>query len=230
MAPIQGFDSGSYPGDAAVTAWANGGSPFSFLGFYLDAPCHSPQSFTTYSGKLAFLKSLGWGIALLYVGRQVNGCGSAHLTAAFGASDSADAIAKATAEGFSAHAIIYLDVEPFGGPVPAAMEAYLSAWIDALLNDGMFEPGIYCHTKNAIDLHLIGEARYANAGRVSGAPSFWVTHDDGSYVPGVSTPADSGIAFADIWQGMIDQRGVTFAGVSLDIDLNVSNFANPSNA
>lgn len=51
MPSIQGFDTGSYPGDAAVTAWANGGSPFQFMGFYFDVPAHTPAKFTTYSGE-----------------------------------------------------------------------------------------------------------------------------------------------------------------------------------
>src|SRR5437763_7292669 len=99
---FQGFDCGSYPGDHAVTQWANGGSPFSFLGFYLDAPCHSRQSFTPWAGKYELLKSLGWGLAIVYVGRQVGGCGSQHLDAATGAADAADDIAQSHAEGFPA--------------------------------------------------------------------------------------------------------------------------------
>lgn len=225
MKTFQGFDCGSYPGDAAVTAWAHAGSPFSFIGFYLDAPCHTKQTFKTWSGKRAFLKSLGWGFVLVYVGRQVKGCGAGSLKATVGKSDGSDAIAKAKAEGFPAGTVLFLDIEPFDGAVPAGMKAYMSAWLDALLADGMFEPGIYCHGKNANDLHGIGEERFAAAGRPSGAPRFWITRVKTSFDVATSAPADSGVAFADVWQGKIDIKGVTFAGVSLDIDLNVATSA-----
>ena len=35
-----GFDTGSYPGDAAINTWA-AKSPYRFVGFYFDAPCHT---------------------------------------------------------------------------------------------------------------------------------------------------------------------------------------------
>jgi len=227
---VQGFDCGSYPGDDAVTKWANGGSPFSFLGFYLDAPCHSRNAFKPWAGHYQFLKSLGWGLAIVYVGRQVTGCGSQHLDAANGTADATDAITKAHAEGFPAHAVIFLDIEPFDPPVPSGMTAYLSAWLDTFLADGSFEPGIYCHSKNALDLHEIGETRYAEAGRASGAPSFWITRVKSSFDPATSAPSDCGVSFADVWQGQIDISGVTHAGVALDIDFNVATTANPSRA
>ena len=229
MATIQGFDTGSYPGDTAMAAWAHGGSPFSFVGYYLDAPCHG-KAFTSWSGKLSLLKALGWGLVIVYVGRQVSGCGSSNLTAAVGATDGADAVAKAKKEGFAIGAVIFLDIEPFDGSLPASMSAYASAWLDAVLKDGTFEPGIYCHAKNAIDLHTMGEARFAAAGRPSGAPSFWITRVTSSFDAASSLPSGSGISFADVWQGQIDLKGVTFAGVSIDIDVNVATSANPSKA
>jgi hypothetical protein len=229
MATFQGFDTGSYPGDTAVAAWAHGGSPFTFVGFYLEAPCHG-KKFTSWSGKLPLLKALGWGVVLVYVGRQVKGCGSSSLTAAIGTTDGADAIAKAKAEGFPSGAVVFLDIEPFDGAVPAGMSAYASAWLDAVLKDATFEPGIYCHAKNAIDLHTIGEARFAAAGKAGGAPRFWITRVTSSFDAASSLPSGSGISFADVWQGQIDLAGVTFANVSIDIDVNVATSANPSKA
>lgn len=228
MATFQGFDCGSYPGDAAVTAWAHGGSPFSFIGFYLDAPCHTTKSFKTWSGKRAFLETLGWGFLLVYVGRQVSGCGSGSLKASIGTSDGKEAVAKAKAEGFRTGTVLFLDIEPFDGAVPAGMQAYASTWLDAVLADGTYEPGFYCHGKNAIDLHAIGEGRFAAAGRPAGAPRFWITRVKPSFDIATSIPSDSGISFADVWQGNIDIKGVSFAGISLDIDLNVATSANPS--
>ena len=46
-----GFDTGSYPGDAAIKAWA-ASSPYAFVGFYFDAPCHTTTTFKTWSRKV----------------------------------------------------------------------------------------------------------------------------------------------------------------------------------
>jgi hypothetical protein len=230
MPAISGFDCGDYPGDNAVTKWARSGSPFQFMGFYLPAPCHS-NKFTPFKGKFPLLKSLGWGLAIVYVGRQVKGCGAKSLTAAVGKADGLDAIAKSHDEGFPPSSIIYLDIEPFDGPLADTMRSYAQGWLDALLQDDTFETGIYCHAKNALDLHALGEERFAAAGRPSGAPPFWITRPKGSFDPTTSVPADSGISFASIWQGKIDTGKVTNSGISIaSIDVNVALSANPSNA
>jgi hypothetical protein len=229
MPAISGFDCGSYPGDNAVTKWARSGSPFQFLGFYLPAPCHG-RAFKPFKTKYPLLKSLGWGMAIVYVGRQLKGCGAQNLTAAIGKADGLDAIAKCHAEGFPPSSIVYLDVEPFDGPLPGKMKDYVQAWLDALLQDDNFETGIYCHAKNAIDLHSLGEARFAAAGRPSGAPSFWITRPKSTFNPDTSVPADCGISFASIWQGQIDTGTVEHAGATISsIDVNVALSANPSN-
>jgi hypothetical protein len=231
MPAISGFDCGGYPGDDAVTKWARKGSPFQFFGFYLPAPCHSPKSFAPFKQKYKLLKSLGWGLAIVYVGRQVTGCGSKSLTSDVGKADGLDAIARSHAEGFPPSSIVYLDVEPFDGSLPANMKDYVQGWTDALLQDDTYEPGIYCHAKNAIDLHTLGEDRFAAAGRPAGAPSFWITRPKASFNPDTSVPADSGISFATLWQGQIDTKAVTHSGATISsIDVNVALTANPSNA
>lgn len=65
-----GFDTGVYPGDAALRAWRDAGSPYEWAGYYLPSPCHPDQS---WSGKRETLNSLGYGIAVLYVGQQTWG-------------------------------------------------------------------------------------------------------------------------------------------------------------
>ena len=225
-----GFDAGDYPGDAAVTAWSGAGSPFQFISFYLQAPCHGAK-FITYAGRYGFLKAQGWGFAIVYVGRQQKGCGSKSLSQANGATDGADAIDKSKAEGFPGNSIVYLDVEPFDGAISPAMKDYAGAWIDAFLRDGTYRPGIYCHAKNALDLHQLGEERYAAAGRPAGAPSFWITRPKAGFDIGSSVPTDCGLTFADVWQGQIGVGGVSHGGVTIDpIDLNVANSPNPSQA
>jgi glycoside hydrolase-like protein len=62
-----GFDTSIYPGDIAISAWLKPGSPYEWVGYYLQAPCHRDPS---WMGKRATLTSMGWGLAVLFVGQQ----------------------------------------------------------------------------------------------------------------------------------------------------------------
>lgn len=65
-----GFDTYAYPGDDAMRAWRDeDGAPYEWVGYYLpSAPCHKG---TTWAGKRETLTSMGWGLAVVYVGQQV---------------------------------------------------------------------------------------------------------------------------------------------------------------
>jgi hypothetical protein len=65
-----GFDTYSYPGDAAMTAWRDESVPYEWVGYYLEAPCHKDDS---WSGKRQKLTEMGWGLAVIYVGQQTWG-------------------------------------------------------------------------------------------------------------------------------------------------------------
>jgi hypothetical protein len=65
-----GFDTGEYPGDDAMRAWRTGDSPYSWTGYYLPSPCHQDDG---WSGKRETLTSMGYGLAVLYVGQQTWG-------------------------------------------------------------------------------------------------------------------------------------------------------------
>lgn len=65
-----GFDTYSYPGDAAMTAWRDESVPYEWVGYYLEAPCHKEKS---WSGKRQKLADIGWGTAVIYVGQQTWG-------------------------------------------------------------------------------------------------------------------------------------------------------------
>lgn len=65
-----GFDTYSYPGDETMLAWRDESVPFEWVGFYLPAPCHKERS---WSGKREKLMSMGWGMAVIYVGQQTWG-------------------------------------------------------------------------------------------------------------------------------------------------------------
>jgi hypothetical protein len=62
-----GFDTSIYPGDATMSAWLKPSSPYEWVGYYLQAPCHRDPS---WMGKRATLTSMDWGLAVLYVGQQ----------------------------------------------------------------------------------------------------------------------------------------------------------------
>lgn len=65
-----GFDTGTYPGDAAMHAWRTGGAPYEWAGYYLPSPCHPDES---WSGKRDTVTAMGYGLAVLYVGQQTWG-------------------------------------------------------------------------------------------------------------------------------------------------------------
>lgn len=65
-----GFDTGRYPGDAAMRAWRAGGAPYEWTGYYLPAPCHPDDG---WSGKRETLTAMGYGVAVIYVGQQTWG-------------------------------------------------------------------------------------------------------------------------------------------------------------
>jgi hypothetical protein len=66
-----GFDTHTYPGTMTMKAWKNTpGSPYSWVGYYLPSPCHDDKSWV---GKRDTLSSMGWGMAVVYVGEQTWG-------------------------------------------------------------------------------------------------------------------------------------------------------------
>jgi hypothetical protein len=228
-----GFDTGDYPGDAVMTAWANGNSPYSFACYYLDAPCHTARGFPNrWSGHRALLNQLGWGFIVTYVGRQVSvgtmvGCGSDNLTRASGVTDGTDAVAKTRAEGFPAGTIIFLDVEG-GGPLSASYLDYFRGWTAAVLASE-FGTGIYCGLNNRMALATASHAEYFAAdpmGQASAA--FWIVSLTKNFSL-LRDPGDCGVAWAAIWQGKFGVAGETHNGARIGlIDLDVALSPDPS--
>src|SRR5438270_3763675 len=68
--PHLGFDTFAYPGDDAMHAWLTADKPYRWVGYYLSAPCHSDDS---REGRRDTLSSMGWGMAVIYVGQQTWG-------------------------------------------------------------------------------------------------------------------------------------------------------------
>jgi hypothetical protein len=61
-----GFDTYHYPGEAVMRAW-HAEAPYEWVGYYLPAPCHKGRS---WMGKRESLATMGWGMAVIYVGQQ----------------------------------------------------------------------------------------------------------------------------------------------------------------
>lgn len=235
-----GFDTHTYPGDATMKAWKNTpGSPYKWVGFYLPSPCHADAS---WSGKRDELKSMGWGVAVVYVGEQTWGHGPRNLTTAQrdairgkspcsadllttdeGVRDGLDAAQKAAHEGFAKGTIVFLDIERMQN-IPGGMRDYYKAWVSTLLQDGRFTPGVYTHQFNAQTIYDDVNAIYVAAGRKD-KPRFWIAGGKG-FDTG-RAPQDVGYAFAGVWQGVIDvARSV--AKIKLPVDVNVASWRSPS--
>jgi hypothetical protein len=247
--PPLGFDTSRYPGDAAMRTWRDA-SPYRWVGYYLPSPCHRDSSWV---GRRAPLDAMGWGVAMVYVGQQdwVNAaaqpaaaapaptpavpadstvpppppgqCATVRLTSQQATTDADDAIARAQAEGFAQRSYVYLDVERVSTVSPA-LGTYVRGWVERVLTDGRYQPGLYVHAFNAQALFDVARAAYDSHG-LTGRPRMWVANATGFTREG--TPSGAGFAFADVWQG---QHGVTetWGGVPLLIDVNLSTTDSPS--
>lgn len=259
-----GFDTSIYPGDATMSAWLKPGSPYEWVGYYLQAPCHRDPS---WMGKRATLKAMGWGLAVLFVGQQtfdgvpdvlVPGvfdrsnpagrdslpraragimapptgaelesgavtCSRTLLTTEQGTTDAIDAVTKTTSEGFPPGTVIYLDIEHMDA-IPASMEAYYRAWVQQVLADGRYRPGVYVHAANAQSIHDGVQRAYADMG-AGGVAAFWVTSSAGFSMD--KRPEDVGFPWASVWQGIYDVSQ-TWNGATVNIDVDVAATKSPS--
>lgn len=249
-AGFPGFDTGLYPGDEAMRAWRQS-SPYVWVGYYLPAPCHRDLS---WSGTRERLIGMGWGTAVIYLGQQdwaaspgrapatpdtvartdsaaqapvapapPPACSASLLSSARGATDAADAVARTAAEGFPAGTVIYLDVERVSAVSPALRE-YVRGWVDGVLADGRFTPGIYGHRVNADALRDATRAVYAARGRAGEAP-FWIAASGAFSLD--QPPRAVGLDYARIWQGRLDVPE-SWGGATLTIDANVADTRSPS--
>jgi hypothetical protein len=258
-----GFDTSIYPGDAAMQAWARPGSPYEWVGYYLQAPCHRDPS---WMGKRQTLTAMGWGLAVLYVGQQTfdgvpdmippvfdrrvpssattlplarsgimvpateaeaqSGavtCSRTLLTTEQGNTDAIDAVTKTASEGFANGTVIFLDIEHMDS-IPASMSAYYRAWMQQVLADGRFRPGIYVHKDNAQDIYNGVQRAYADMNR-AGSAVFWLTTSTGFSLD--KSPQDVGFPWASVWQGIYDVSQ-TWNGATINIDVDIATTSSPS--
>ena len=226
MAHFAGFDIGSYPGDEAMAVWAQAGV-YKWCGYYLAAPCHSDERFVPFTGKARFLHSLGLGLAVIYVGFQQEGCGSTELSRPQGVAHGMDAVIQCESEGFPRKAILFLDVEFFNGSISTAFTDYYQGWLSAVLESETFRPGTYCAGANFDDVYLAAQQEYAAHGLDCGGPAIWIAREKIAFDPVNDSPTDSGIAQANVWQGLLDTQQ-TQGGLTLSVDLDTADSDDPS--
>ena len=140
-----------------------------------------------------------------------------------GSVDGADAAARTAAEGFAPGTVVFLDLERMDY-LHQQMRDYYAAWVQAMLADGRYRPGIYAHTYNADVVYKDVKALYAAAG-VRGEPPFWIAKSAGFEL--TKLPHEVGHAFATIWQGVLDVEQ-TFNGKRIKLDVNVAGSPSPS--
>ena len=150
-------------------------------------------------------------------------CSAEFVTAATGAEEGADAIARTAAEEFPKGTVIFLDIERMER-MPTVMRDYYRAWVATVLKDTRYRPGIYVHSHNARAVYDDVKALYLAAG-LQEEPRFWIA--SARDFDTTKKPEEVGHEFAGMWQGVIDVvRKV--ADVALPIDINVSNWPSPS--
>ena len=191
-------------------------------------------------GKRQTLTAMGWGLAVLYVGQQTfDGlpdlvvppafeleavtCSRTLLTTEQGTADAIDAVTKTASEGFANGTVIFLDIEHIDA-IPASMSAYYRAWVQQVLADGRFRPGIYVHKDNAQDIYDGVQRAYADMNR-TGSAVFWITSPTGFSLD--KSPQDVGFPWASVWQG-IYEVSQTWNGATINIDVDVALTASPS--
>jgi hypothetical protein len=194
-----GFDSNDYPGDANLKTLRQ---TFSYTGYWLNNPPGSNRN--TWKGHRAAVESAGLGFLVLFNSRLYADLKTVSNATRLGKSDAQAATATAQREGFPRATIIFLDQEQGGRMLPE-QKAYIYAWVDAVTAAG-FRAGIYCSGMAAPDdgnVITAEDVRQNSAGRNI---TYWVTNDacppaEGCAFPShPASPAQSGIAFADVWQ------------------------------
>jgi len=150
-------------------------------------------------------------------------CSTHLVSGARGRKDANDAIAKATAEGFSRGTVIFLDIERMD-KIPRAMRDYYKAWTERVLEDANYRPGYYAHSYNAKVIYRDVAGVFVDAGQLQ-QPPFWIASGRGFSED--KQPHEVGHDFARVWQGVLDVVQ-THNGVKLPIDVNVAAVRSPS--
>lgn len=153
-AQTEGFDSCESYSNSAMNIWAEK-SPFTYVGTYLggrNTICETSREWIT-SQYASHGRVNGWDFLPLWVGKQPPCTGkyfefSENLEKA--RSEAAEevnlAVARAEKDGFSPHAVIYYDIEPWNTAnegCAAAFRAFMNVWSKRLQETYKFKAGVY---------------------------------------------------------------------------------------
>jgi len=196
--PYAGFDMNLYPGDAMLPVLHKS---FGYVGYWLNPP--PGEKLNNWKGKRAVIVKNGFGFLILFNGR-IDDEFQKMDPVATGRADAAKAIAAATAEGFPAHAIIFLDLEEGGRMMPRTTK-YMAAWVDAMRHSN-FRPGAYC---SGIEVDDDPGVKISTADDIHAQfkdVALWLANDACPPSPGCVLPASSlqlslsGRGDALVWQ------------------------------
>ncbi len=137
-----GMDRAEFPGDHVMESLIKK-TNLKWTGFYL-TPSPSQGHNLKWMPKHDFLRGLGWGIAPIYVGRQVKSIPKTdhRITPENGTADGDHAAFLAELAHFKRGSVIYLDFEN-GAPLENVQKTYFAAWAAAVRSHS-FRPGVYC--------------------------------------------------------------------------------------
>jgi len=198
-----GFDRNIYPGDTNLKALHQ---TFSYTGYWLNNPPGEREN--TWTGHRAAVEAAGFGFLVLFNGRLYGELKSVAHARKLGNSDAQTAAASARREGFPAKTIIFLDQEQGGRMLPK-QKAYIYAWVDAITSAG-FRAGVYCSGIPAKDDNNVVTAEDIRQSAAGRQIVYWAINDACPPAPGCTFPvnppahppgpAQSGVAFAEVWQ------------------------------
>jgi len=241
-----GFDRNDYPGDANLKTLRQ---TFSYTGYWLNRPPGERRN--TWAGHRAAVESAGFGFLVLFNGRLYAQLKTVANATRLGRSDAVSAAAEARREGFPRATIIFLDQEQ-GGLMLPEQKAYIYAWVDGITAAG-FRAGIYCSGIPATDDGNVVTAEDIRQSAGKREIVYWAINDACPPAPGCGfpqsppSPAQSGVAFAEVWQFAQSPQRKDVAGrctnyshdgncyppgtdaaQGLHIDLNTATSADPS--
>ena len=204
-----GIDGVTFNREALTYLWKE--TNLAWCGFYLPVINSKTGSLIdaakAWTGNRSFMKSLGWGLAPIYLGKQF-GAGSIlrnlqaqkllplELAAAAmveAQKDATEAVRGALKEGFNPPTVIYFDCELPGYLKGEKLnietyKIYMGTWANQVRAEG-FNAGIYCHQAWADDLRLAAKTDYVWAveyNNVSVDP-----HGDGGYARAAKIKEDN---------------------------------------
>jgi hypothetical protein len=206
-----GFDANDYPGDDALPGLRR---TFTFSGYWLNAPPGAKTN--SWTGKRAQIRKNTFGVLILFNGRLAKELQPPVNPHDLGARDGEVAVVAAQREGFSASAVIYLDIEEGGRMYPVQIE-YIQGWSEQVASGG-FKAGVYC---SAMKVKEGGGQTITTADDIrERAPvgAYFVYNDACPPSPGCASlknpppPSQSGFPSALVWQFAQSPRRGNYTG------------------